>query len=153
MVMQDLPKPRDCYILIRGQYDKHGEKVTAATPSFLPPMPKGYPNNRLGLAEWIVSRRTADFARCVNRFWERFFGTGIVATSEDFGTRAEFPSHPELLDWLATEFIRLKWDQKALIKEMVTSATYNNRRMSSRRMCELTAQPVSRACAEIPVAG
>ncbi len=110
--MQDLPKPRDCYILIRGQYDKHGPTVTPAVPSFLPPIPKGYSNNRLGLAEWIVSPKNPLTARvAVNRFWERFFGTGIVATTEDFGTRAEFPSHPELLDWLATEFVRLKWDQ------------------------------------------
>jgi len=125
MIMKDLPKPRDCYILIRGAYDKHGAKVTAAVPAFLPPIPKGYPNNRLGLAKWIVSPTNPLTSRvAVNRLWERFFGVGIVPTSEDFGTRAEFPSHPELLDWLATEFIRLKWDQKALIKELVTSATY-----------------------------
>ncbi len=125
MVMKDMPKPRDCYVLIRGVYDKHGPKVTAAVPHFLPPIPKGYTNNRLGLAKWIVSPTNPLTARVtVNRFWERFFGVGIVATSEDFGTRAEFPSHPELLDWLATEFLRLKWSQKAIIKEMVMSATY-----------------------------
>ena len=125
MIMQDMPKPRDCFILIRGLYDKHGEKVTANVPSFLPPIPKGYPKNRLGLAKWIVSPTNPLTSRvAVNRFWERFFGTGIVPTSEDFGTRAEYPTHPELLDWLATEFIRLKWDQKAFIKELVTSATY-----------------------------
>ncbi len=128
MVMEEMPKPRDCYVLIRGAYDKHGPKVTAATPSFLPPIPAGYPRNRLGLAKWIVSPTNPLTARVtVNRFWERFFGTGLVATSEDFGTRAEFPTHPELLDWLATEIIRLKWDQKAFIKELVTSAVYRQK--------------------------
>ncbi len=125
MVMEDMPKPRDCFVLIRGLYDKHGDKVEAATPSFLPKIPAGYANNRLGFAKWIVSPENPLTARvAVNRFWERFFGAGLVPTSEDFGTRAEFPTHPELLDWLATEFVRLKWDQKALLKEIVTSATY-----------------------------
>ena len=125
MVMDEMAKPRDCFVLTRGQYDKHGEKVDAGLPSFLPPLPKGAPNNRLGLAEWIASPTNPLTARvAVNRLWERLFGTGIVATSEDFGTRAEFPSHPELLDWMATEFVRLKWDTKAMLKEMVMSATY-----------------------------
>lgn len=125
MVMEEMPKPRDCYVLIRGQYDKHGERVTAGLPKFLPPLPKGAPNNRLGLAEWIVSPENPLTARvAVNRMWERLFGVGIVETTEDLGTRASFPSHPELLDWLATEFLRLDWDQKALWKELVMSATY-----------------------------
>ena len=124
-VMQEMAKPRDCYVLIRGEYDKHGPKVTAGVPAFLPPIPKGYPNNRLGLAKWIVDPSNPLTARvAVNRFWDRFFGVGIVATTEDFGTRAEYPSNPELLDWLATEFIRTKWNMKGLIKEMLTSATY-----------------------------
>jgi len=149
MVMEDLPKPRDCYILIRGAYDKHGAKVTADTPSFLPPIPKGFPKNRLGLAEWIVSPTNPLTSRvAVNRFWERFFGTGIVATSEDFGTRAEFPSHPELLDWLATEFIRLKWDQKALIKELVTCATY--KQSSDENQEIVKADPLNRYLARGP---
>lgn len=125
MVMEEMPTPRDCYVLIRGQYDKHGERVTAGLPKFLPPLPKGAPNNRLGLAEWIVSPDNPLTARvAVNRMWERLFGVGIVETTEDLGTRASFPSHPELLDWLATEFLRLKWDQKAMWKELVMSATY-----------------------------
>jgi hypothetical protein len=125
MIMQEMEKPRDCFVLTRGQYDKHGEQVTAGLPGFLPPMPKGAPNNRLGLAEWIVSPENPLTPRVtVNRLWERFFGVGIVATSEDMGTRAEFPSHPELLDYLATELIRLKWNLKAMIKEIVMSATY-----------------------------
>jgi hypothetical protein len=125
MVMQEMPKPRDCYVLIRGQYDHHGAKVTAAVPASLPPLPEGVPNNRLGLAKWIVDPSNPLTARVtVNRMWERLFGTGIVATSDDFGTRAEFPSHPELLDWLATELIRNKWNLKTMWKEMVMSRTY-----------------------------
>jgi len=149
MVMEEMPKPRDCYVLIRGQYDKHGPKVTANTPAFLPPIPAGYPKNRLGLAKWIVSPTNPLTARVVvNRFWERFFGTGIVATVEDFGTRAEFPSHPELLDWLATEFIRLKWDQKALLKEIVMSATY--RQSSDATPEQIKIDPVNRYYAHGP---
>src|SRR5205814_10647024 len=107
-----------------GQYNKHGETVSAGLPTFLGP-PKSYPNNRLGLAEWIVSPENPLTARVtVNRLWERFFGTGLVSTAEDFGTRSEFPSHPELLDWMATEMIRLKWNMKAMIKEIVMSAAY-----------------------------
>jgi hypothetical protein len=135
MVMDEMPKPRECYVLVRGQYDKHGDAVTAGLPAAFPPLPAGAPNNRLGLALWIASPDNPLTARvAVNRFWEKLFGTGIVATSEDFGTRAEFPSHPELLDWLATEFVRLKWDMKAMLKEMVMSAAY---RQSSRITPEL----------------
>lgn len=125
MVMEEMPQPRDCYVLIRGQYDKRGEKVTAKLPAFLPAIPPGKPNNRLGLAYWLVSPRNPLTARVtVNRLWEKFFGTGIVSTVEDFGTRGDKPSHPELLDWLATEFVRLKWDLKAFQKTIVMSATY-----------------------------
>ncbi|MBS1724544.1 MAG: DUF1553 domain-containing protein [Armatimonadetes bacterium] len=149
MVMQEMPKPRDCFVLVRGQYDKHGEPVTAGVPQFLPPLPKGAPNNRLGLARWIASPDNPLTARVtVNRWWERFFGTGIVATSEDMGTRAEFPSHPELLDWLANEFVRLKWDTKAMLKEIVMSATY---RQSSVVTPELLAKdPQNRLLARGP---
>ncbi len=130
MVMAEMPKPRDCYVLVRGEYDKHGPKVEAGLPSFLPPMPAGQPNNRLGLARWIVSPDNPLTARVtVNRMWDRFFGQGLVETIEDFGTRADYPTNPPLLDYLATEFIRLKWDQKAMMKEIAMSATY---RQSSR---------------------
>ena len=149
MVMEEMPKPRPAYILVRGEYDKHGATVRAHIPSFLPPLPKGTPNNRLGLARWIVSADNPLTARVtVNRFWERFFGTGIVATSEDFGTRADFPSHPELLDWLATEFIRLKWDQKAILRAMVTSATY--RQASKVTPSLLAKDPANRLLARGP---
>lgn len=125
MVMEEMPQPRDCYVLIRGQYDQKGETVSAGLPAVLPPMPANSPNNRLGLAKWIMDPQNPLTARVtVNRLWERFFGAGIVRTSEDFGTRGELPSHPELLDWLATELVRLKWNLKAVQKTIVMSATY-----------------------------
>ena len=108
MVMADLPKPRQTYVLIRGQYDKKGEKVDPATPVSLPPLPAAAPRNRLGLAEWLVDPRNPLTARVtVNRYWQSYFGVGLVRTAEDFGSQGEAPSHPELLDWLATEFMRL----------------------------------------------
>ncbi len=125
MVMQEMPKPRPAFILNRGQYDHPGKKVTARLPLFLEIKGKTFPNNRLGLAKWIVDPQNPLTARVtVNRLWERLFGTGIVATSEDFGTRAEYPSHPELLDYLATELVRLNWRLKPMLKEMVMSAAY-----------------------------
>jgi hypothetical protein len=125
MVMRELAKPRDAFVLNRGEYDKPGEKVGRAVPAALPPLPPGAPNNRLGFAQWLVSGDHPLTARVwVNRAWEKFFGIGIVKTSEDFGSQAEWPSHPELLDWLATEFVRLKWDMKAMQKTIVMSFTY-----------------------------
>ena len=125
MVMKEMPKPRDTFILDRGEYDKPLEKVTSALPVAFPPMPDGQPMNRLGLAHWIVSPDNPLTSRVqVNRYWEMLFGTGIVASSENFGTQADWPSHPELLDWLATEFIRLKWDTKAMLKTIAMSQTY-----------------------------
>jgi len=125
MVMKEMPQPRDAFILKRGEYDKPGDKVTMATPAVLPPMPKGAPVNRLGLAEWLVDPSNPLTARVwVNRTWEKLFGTGICKTTENLGSQAEWPSDPELLDWLATEFIRMKWDMKAFQKKLVMSATY-----------------------------
>ncbi len=96
-----------------------------ATPAALPPMPKGAPMNRLGLAKWLVDPKNPLTARVwVNRSWEKFFGNGICKTTENLGSQAEWPRHPELLDWLATEFVRLKWDMKAMQKMIVMSATY-----------------------------
>jgi hypothetical protein len=125
MVMSDMEEPRDTFLLFRGDYQKHGEKVTAAVPSFLPPLPEGAPHNRLGFARWLVDPANPLTARvAVNRYWQSYFGTGLVKTAEDFGSQGEPPSHPELLDWLATEFIASGWDVKAMQKAMVMSATY-----------------------------
>ncbi|MGE0608384.1 MAG: PSD1 and planctomycete cytochrome C domain-containing protein [Pirellulales bacterium] len=136
MVMQELPQPRETFLLIRGQYDKKGDKVTAAVPAELPPLPADAPANRLGLARWLVDPAHPLTARVVvNRYWQMLFGAGLVKTSEDFGSQGDLPTHPELLDWLAVEFQQpspapdgsgssLPWDNKALLRLMVTSATY-----------------------------
>jgi hypothetical protein len=125
MVMQELDKPRDTFVLGRGDYRNRTEKVTAAVPAALPPLPKDAPANRLGLAQWLVDPSHPLTARVtVNRFWQNYFGHGLVKTSEDFGSQGEAPSHAELLDWLATEFIRTNWDVKAMQRLIVTSATY-----------------------------
>jgi len=135
MVMQEMPSPRETFRLIRGAYDRPGEKVTRSLPAVLPPLPAGASNDRLGLAKWIVDPANPLTARvAVNRFWQMYFGTGIVKTSEDFGSQGEWPSHAELLDWLATEFVRTGWDVKAMQKTIVMSATY---RQSSRVTPEL----------------
>jgi hypothetical protein len=131
MVMQEMPRPRDTFVLLRGQYDKRGEKVTADVPAGLPPLPRDAPLNRLGLARWLVSPEQPLTARVtVNRYWQMFFGTGLVKSAEDFGSQGELPSHPELLDWLAVEFMRT-WDVKVLVRSIVTSATYRQSAASS----------------------
>jgi len=138
MISGDLPQPREAFVLIRGAYDKKGEKVERGVPAILPPMPEGAPNNRLGLAQWLVAPNHPLTARViVNRYWQQFFGTGLVKTAEDFGAQGVWPTHPELLDWLATEFIRTGWDVKRMHKLMVMSATY---RQSSRVSPELLAR-------------
>jgi hypothetical protein len=126
MVMEDMAKPRDTFVLIRGAYDKKGEKVAAGTPAALPSLgAKREQFNRLDLAKWLVSPEHPLTARVtVNRYWQMFFGTGLVKTAEDFGTQGEYPSHPELLDWLAVEFRESGWDLRKLITLIVTSATY-----------------------------
>jgi hypothetical protein len=125
MVMEEMATPRDTRVLLRGVYDQFGESVAPDVPSILPPMPKEYPRNRLGLARWLVQSSNPLTARvAVNRYWQMYFGTGIVKTVEDFGSQGELPSHPELLDWLATEFVRTGWNVKALQKLIVMSATY-----------------------------
>ena len=131
MVMAEMKeKPREAFVLGRGDYRNKGDKVEAMVPSALPPLPAGAPANRLGLARWLNDPSHPLLTRVtVNRFWQNYFGTGLVKTSEDFGSQGESPSHPELLDWLATEFVRTNWDVKAVQKMMVMSATY---RQSSR---------------------
>jgi mono/diheme cytochrome c family protein len=125
MVMEELPKPRDSWILIRGIYDKHGDQVETGVPAILPPLPADAPKNRLALAKWLVDPANPLPARVtVNRYWQSFFGTGLVKTSEDFGVQGELPSHPKLLDWLATRFVESGWDVKAMHRLIVTSAAY-----------------------------
>jgi hypothetical protein len=125
MVMEDMEAPRETFILARGAYDKPGDKVSAGVPESLPPLPPYSQPNRLALARWLVSPEQPLTARVtVNRAWQTFFGTGLVKTVEDFGVQGERPSHPELLDWLATEFVRTGWNVKALHRLLVTSATY-----------------------------
>jgi cytochrome c553 len=144
MVMQETPKPRDTFMLVRGQYDKKGEKVTADTPASLPPLfndtrPRGEsPPTRLDLAKWLVRDDHPLTARVmVNRYWQMYFGTGIVKTAEDFGSQGEWPTHQELLDWLAVEFRESGWDVKHIQKLIVMSATY---RQSSHVTPELLAK-------------
>jgi hypothetical protein len=135
MVMQEMKQPRDAFVLARGAYDKPGEKVSRGVPAVLPPLPSGAPNNRLGLARWIVDPSNPLTARVlVNRLWQMYFGVGIVKTVGDFGSQGEWPTHPELLDWLATEFMRTGWDMKAIVKTIVTSATYRQSSVESEEL-------------------
>jgi hypothetical protein len=117
-------QPRKTHILNRGNYEMPGAEVTADTPGFLPPLP-GAPKNRLGLAQWLISAENPLTARVqVNRYWQLFFGVGLVKTSENLGTQSEPPTHPELLDWLAVEFRESGWNVKRMHRLIVTSATY-----------------------------
>ena len=135
MVMAERAPPGDTFILGRGQYDNPGARVDADVPAILPPLPSGQNNDRLGLARWLVDASNPLTARVtVNRFWQMHFGAGLVRSPENFGSRGEPPTHPQLLDWLAAEFVRTGWDMKALHKTIVMSATY---RQSSRLTPEL----------------
>lgn len=144
MVMQELPTPKPAYILKRGAYDAHGERVTGNTPGIFPPMKADMPRNRLGLARWLVDASHPLTARIiVNRLWQQMFGVGLVETSDNFGTQGARPSHPELLDWLAMEFAQPSdppakaWDIKRLLKMIALSATYCQ---SSQAMAEALAK-------------
>ncbi|MDX2034233.1 MAG: DUF1549 domain-containing protein [Blastocatellia bacterium] len=177
MIMEELPAPRPTFLLKRGAYDAPGERVERGLPAILPPMATGAPNNRLGLARWLVSRDHPLTARvAVNRFWQMFFGVGLVRTSEDFGSQGELPSHPELLDWLAVAFRdgagggdaatrrrgdaakrtgnrqpatdNQSWNIKSLLKTIVMSATY---RQSSKVSPQLQQRdPENRLLARAP---
>ncbi len=128
MIMRETPTPRESYLLSRGAYDARAEPVTATTPAFLPPMDASAPRNRLGLARWLTDPAHPLTARVtVNRYWQLFFGKGLVGTPEDFGSQGSLPTHPELLDWLAYQLIQDGWDLKALVKRMVLSQTYRQR--------------------------
>ena len=125
MVMREMPGIRMTRLLNRGAYDAPGDIVESDTPASLPRFPKGLPRNRLGLARWLTSRQHPLTARvAVNRIWQMMLGEGLVRTPEDFGSQGELPTHPELLDWLATDFVSHGWDVKRLVRQIVTSATY-----------------------------
>ncbi|MFN3189619.1 MAG: DUF1553 domain-containing protein [Aureliella sp.] len=126
MVMRDMQKPRDTFILSRGAYDSPTEvKVSPSTPAALPAMDESLPRNRFGLAQWLFSDEQPLTARVtVNRYWQLFFGRGLVNTPQDFGAQGAYPTHPELLDWLANDFRENGWNIKRLVKQIVMSATY-----------------------------
>ena len=139
MVMQERAGDRtpSTFVHIRGAFLAKGEQVQAGVPAVLPPLPAGQPVNRLALARWLVDKGNPLTARVtVNRFWEQIFGKGIVESSEDFGVQGQMPSHPELLDWLAGEFMRSHWQIKALLRLIVTSATYRQSAHASTAMLE-----------------
>jgi hypothetical protein len=149
MVMAESPKPKDTFLLIRGAYDKHGERVTPGVPEVLHPLPASAPANRLGLAKWLVDPANPLTARvAVNRFWQTYFGAGLVKTIEDFGVQGDWPSNPDLLDWLATEFIRGGWNIKAMQKLIVTSATYRQQSQATPEL--LQRDPENRLLARGP---
>jgi hypothetical protein len=133
MTMEDMAQPRQAYILTRGNYDAPKDRpVGRVTPAALPPFPTDAPHNRLGLARWLTDPRHPLTARvAVNRYWQMFFGRGLVATTENFGTQGALPTHPELLDWLARDFLASGWNVKALCKTIVLSSTYRQRSAAS----------------------
>jgi hypothetical protein len=125
MVTAEMETPREAFILDRGQYDKPKDKVERGTPSWLPPAPADAPANRLGLARWLTMPEQPLVSRVViNRYWQLIFGTGLVKTTEDFGSQGEWPTHPELLDWLAVEFRESGWDVRHMLRLIVNSSTY-----------------------------
>jgi hypothetical protein len=144
--MQELAQPRPAFVLARGQYDQPGEPVSPGIPAALGTLDPQAPRNRLGLARWIVQPENPLTARvAVNRNWQLVFGAGLVRTVNDFGLQGELPSHPDLLDWLAVEFVRSGWDLKQLLRLMVTSATY--RQASAFTPALLAADPENRLLA------
>jgi hypothetical protein len=149
LVAQKRDEPRDTFLLKRGNFLKHGMKVEAGVPAFLNKLPAQPDGSRLTLARWLVDRQAPTTARAfVNRVWQAYFGTGLVDTPEEFGTQGAKPSHPELLDWLAVEFMEKGWSIKKLHRLIVTSATY---RRSSRVTPELLAKdPQNRLLARGP---
>lgn len=138
MVMKEMPKPRQAYILDRGQYDTPTDSVFPNTPEEIFPFPENYEKNRIGLAKWITHPDNPLTARVtVNRYWQNLFGRGIVKTSEDFGNQGELPTHPKLLDWLAIKFMESGWDVKALHKLIMMSNTYQQSSIPSAELMEI----------------
>jgi hypothetical protein len=134
LILRELPQPRESYVQLGGDFTRHGITVKPAIPAVLPQLP-AEANTRLDFARWLVDRQNPLTARVtVNRIWQEYFGKGLVETENDFGAQGSAPSHPELLDWLASEFVRANWSQKAVHRLIVTSAVY---RQSSKRRPEL----------------
>jgi mono/diheme cytochrome c family protein len=151
LVFNDLPQMRDSFVMLRGAYDKPGEKVARGTPAFLPPLrvDAGKTPTRLDLAEWLVSKEHPLTARvAANRLWQQFFGMGLVKTHEDFGLQGEPPSHPELLDWLAAEYRDRGWDTRAIVRLIVTSDAF--RRSGVVQPQQLARDPENRLLARGP---
>ncbi len=141
MVFKESPKPKQAYIRERGVYDAIGEKVSPNTPEGIFGFPKNLPKNRLGLAKWLTDSKNPLTSRvAVNRYWQLFFGMGIVKTSEDFGNQGELPTHPKLLDYLALEFQNSGWNVKKLVKLMVTSGTYRQDSRPTKELLEKDSQ-------------
>jgi Protein of unknown function (DUF1549)/Protein of unknown function (DUF1553)/Concanavalin A-like lectin/glucanases superfamily/Planctomycete cytochrome C len=148
MIMQE-SKPKQAYILARGNYDSPTAKVYPNTPESLSPFPENLPKNRLGLAEWLTNKENPLAARVVvNRLWQQFFGIGLVKTSEDFGNQGEMPSHLQLLDYLAVDFQENNWDVKRMVKAIVMSATYQQSSIFTKEM--LQKDPENRLLARGP---
>ena len=125
MVLAERKEPRETFVLLRGVWDKHGEKVTPDVPAAIAPWQPDYPKNRIGFAQWITSKQNPLAARvAVNHLWQMLFGAGLVRTTEDFGLQGERPSHPELLDWLAVDLMEHAWDLKHTLRLILNSATY-----------------------------
>ena len=138
MIMEEVKKPRDTYVLHRGNYDEPTSKVYPGTPTTILPFEDDLEMSRLGLAEWLLQPNHPLTSRvAVNRFWQQFFGQGLVGTSHDFGLQGSLPSHPELLDWLATNFVESGWDVKGLLKEIVLSKTYRQSSHTSQELREI----------------
>lgn len=156
-VFNDLPKPRDAFVMLRGQYDKPGDKVEPRVPAEFPPLttadgqpfPADLRANRLDLARWFLSKENPLTTRVtVNRVWQQLFGLGLVKTSDDFGTRGDVPSHPELLDWLAVHFRESGWDMKQLYRLLLTSSTFRQDSATSEDLYQL--DPENRLLAHGP---
>ena len=150
-VFHDMPAMRDSFVMVRGAYDRKGERVDRGTPAFLPALPaiEGIPLTRLELATWLVSAEHPLTPRVtVNRLWQQFFGTGLAKTSEDFGRQGEPPLHPELLDWLAADYRESGWDTRRLVRMLVTSRAF--RRSAAVTPEQLARDPENRFLARGP---
>ena len=137
MVMEELAQPRETFVFVRGAYDRPGDKVSPGVPDALAVGENTTATNRLEMARWLVARDNPLASRvAVNRYWQMYFGRGLVETPEDFGTQGALPTHPDLLDWLATEFVAQDWDVKSMQRLIVTSATYRQSSAGSRSLVE-----------------